>query len=60
MTKEEWDKNISDYLTQSQEYMFRYGKDIIINLCWSGEENLPYQINVCVRKKDFLFLISGC
>lgn len=40
-----WEKFLSDYQTNSQEFLFHYlDKDIW--LCWSGDEEFRYAVNV--------------
>ena len=51
MTLHEWKEIKNDYLSNSQEFIFDYGENKRIYLCWSGNEELPYCVNVCVRKR---------
>jgi hypothetical protein len=45
-----WVDFIKDYLSNSQEFLFHY-KEKDIWLCWSGNEDLPYAVNVIQHDK---------
>ena len=54
MTALEWQKIKTDYIENSQEFAFDYGDNMVINLCWSLDDELPYGINVCTRQRRWL------
>jgi hypothetical protein len=56
MTLDEWETIKTDYLENSQEFVFYFDDNddnLVINLCWSLDDELPYEVNVCLRKCRF-------